>query len=101
MPAKKQNNRKEREPLKEKVFLSDKRGDISYIDEIKRKFEEFGKADIRTLGYRQVRRIAEIAAYFSDEFIISGGQVTRTNRETGEKFSVIEFKCMLIPQKVV
>ena len=100
MPAKKQNNRKEREPLKEKVFLSDKRGD-SYIDEIKRKFEEFGKADIRTLGYRQVRRIAEIAAYFSDEFIISGGQVTRTNRETGEKFSVIEFKCMLTPQKAV
>lgn len=100
MPGKKPI-KKEREPLKEKVFLSDKRGDISYIDEIKRKFEEFGKADVRTLGYRQVRRIAEIAAYFSDNFIIEGGQVTRTNRETGEKFSVIEFKCMLLPPKVV
>lgn len=99
MPVKKQNKNSEREPLKEKVFLSDKRGDISYIDEIKRKFEEFGKADMRTLGYRQIRRIAEIAAYFSDAFIIEGGKVTRTNRDTGEKFNVIEFKCMLLPPK--
>jgi hypothetical protein len=76
------------------------RGDISYIQEIKRKLEQFKDVQLfASIG--TLHRMANLAKYFQDEGNITYVPKMRKNKETGNEYIVTDYMCIINQVKPV